>query len=362
MIGWVRCVQCHLQHTRRLDGCCPRCGAATDPAAAGALHALPTVLVAPEDEPGAPPPPSTAAPPTPSAAPRVWTVFVAFLVSQGAAVAGAVAVLVIGMALAAARGRPISPASVQQLTVDPGILLAMVGLGSLSTAAVALVAGGVGAEPLRSRLGLGRPRALGIAAVVTCGGGLGMALAFDALTTALRLRGSEPLRMLSRAIQAGAGTDDRAWRLFLLGTVAIAVLAPVGEEFLYRGYMQRRLVQRWGASAGVGVTAVLFGLAHVDRLQSPFALVLGLLVGWVTVRSGSILPALLGHVAVNGWAMVATRLRLSPESPGACAVVGLLGLALLAGAVAVGRARLGAAARSGAGAAAGQPAPPVVPS
>jgi membrane protease YdiL (CAAX protease family) len=38
--------------------------------------------------------------------------------------------------------------------------------------------------------------------------------------------------------------------------------AGFAEELLYRGWMQPRLVARWGPAAGVLVTAALFGLAR----------------------------------------------------------------------------------------------------
>ena len=99
-----------------------------------------------------------------------------------------------------------------------------------------------------------------------------------------------------------------------------ATLPGLDEELAYRGIMLGLLVQalrptmrvgRWNlGSPAVLVTALLFGLIHGFAITDSYALqfrtyafcyttLVGLLYGWVTVRSGSILLPLLTHNLAN---------------------------------------------------------------
>lgn len=86
--------------------------------------------------------------------------------------------------------------------------------------------------------------------------------------------------------------------------VLAVLLAPVVEEFVFRGVMFAGLSRSWGAvPAGVVVT-VLFGLLHITEAVGYWpSLVVVTLAGaamlMVRVRSGSLLPAIALHMAYN---------------------------------------------------------------
>jgi membrane protease YdiL (CAAX protease family) len=89
-----------------------------------------------------------------------------------------------------------------------------------------------------------------------------------------------------------------------LGALLMALGCGFGEELLFRGYIQTRLSQRWGRWIGIVVTAALFGLLHMDPVQSVFAFGVALFLGWITERTGSIRPAMASHAFNNfAWAM-----------------------------------------------------------
>jgi membrane protease YdiL (CAAX protease family) len=69
--------------------------------------------------------------------------------------------------------------------------------------------------------------------------------------------GSRIAEMLLK-IFAEAGPVTAAALLVVNG-----ILAPVVEEFAWRGYIQYRLTQGWGASMGLAATALLFSAKHV---------------------------------------------------------------------------------------------------
>ncbi len=63
----------------------------------------------------------------------------------------------------------------------------------------------------------------------------------------------------------------------------MGILAPVGEEVLFRGLLLRWF-RPYGKKFSVLATALLFGLFHGNLLQSGFAFCVGLILGYVTVE------------------------------------------------------------------------------
>lgn len=87
------------------------------------------------------------------------------------------------------------------------------------------------------------------------------------------------------------------------GRLAIAVLAigiaPVVEEFFFRGLIQHPLERRWGAAAGITVAATLFAAVHLLPWVFPLHLLLGVLLGTAVYLSRSIWTGVLLHAANN---------------------------------------------------------------
>lgn len=84
-----------------------------------------------------------------------------------------------------------------------------------------------------------------------------------------------------------------------------AIGAGVCEEALFRAVIQGVLT-RSGRWRGIIITAVLFGVFHLNPWQFVAGLVLGIAFGFMVERTGSLLPAILAHTFAN-----ATGLTLS---------------------------------------------------
>ena len=91
------------------------------------------------------------------------------------------------------------------------------------------------------------------------------------------------------------GTPGMKLAVMALYTVLVA---PVTEELLMRGFALKNL-SRVSQRGGILLTAFLFGIMHRDPAQFLFAFPLGILLGYITVRHDSLLPAILVHMAVN---------------------------------------------------------------
>ncbi len=81
--------------------------------------------------------------------------------------------------------------------------------------------------------------------------------------------------------------------MFLYASIA----APIAEELLFRGFLQRSF-QPYGKKFSVFAAALLFGLFHGNLVQTPYAFLVGLVLGYVTVEY-SILWAIVLHMVNN---------------------------------------------------------------
>ncbi len=83
-----------------------------------------------------------------------------------------------------------------------------------------------------------------------------------------------------------------------LNILSTAVLPALIEEMIFRGYILNTL-RLHGDGLAVVLSAVLFALFHGNVLQIPFAFILGLVMGYLTVQTDSIWPAVLLHFSNN---------------------------------------------------------------
>jgi sodium transport system permease protein len=90
-------------------------------------------------------------------------------------------------------------------------------------------------------------------------------------------------------------TDLPRWQLYLL----VAVLPPVCEELLCRGFLFASFRARFGDLLAVLFTAVLFGALHLDLQRIPATAIAGLALGYVRLRTGTIVAPILFHMAYN---------------------------------------------------------------
>lgn len=82
----------------------------------------------------------------------------------------------------------------------------------------------------------------------------------------------------------------------------ISLLPAVFEELLFRGYLQRRLLERWSPVVAIGFSSILFALIHADSLQHICAVLPGgIFYGIVAYRTGSIWPTIVMHALHNAY-------------------------------------------------------------
>lgn len=79
----------------------------------------------------------------------------------------------------------------------------------------------------------------------------------------------------------------------------VAVVAPIVEELIFRGLILQGFRRNYNAFTSVVMSALLFALFHLNPWQFPATFILGLLLGWIMLRTNNILLAILGHSINN---------------------------------------------------------------
>jgi membrane protease YdiL (CAAX protease family) len=83
------------------------------------------------------------------------------------------------------------------------------------------------------------------------------------------------------------------------GPFAVIFLAPMTEEPLCRGLILGGMLKRYSRPKAIVLSALVFGIAHLNPWQFVSAFLLGLFLGWVVAETGSLLLAILGHALLN---------------------------------------------------------------
>ena len=90
--------------------------------------------------------------------------------------------------------------------------------------------------------------------------------------------------------------------------VLLAVLPAVCEELAFRGFVLSGLRHLGSKRWAIGLAAVFFGMAHGIIQQSLSAAALGIVIGYIAVQTGSLIPCMLFHVTYNGAHVFGTAL------------------------------------------------------
>lgn len=78
----------------------------------------------------------------------------------------------------------------------------------------------------------------------------------------------------------------------------ICILGPICEEIIFRGIILKSL-ERFGKMSAILISSILFALFHMNLVQLPGPFLIGLILGYITVESKSIYPAILIHILNN---------------------------------------------------------------
>lgn len=135
--------------------------------------------------------------------------------------------------------------------------------------------------------------------------GMLMSLSLVGITLAASIVGSYATSIFSGFLEL-FGSESKMPELpqpqgatgFWLNWVVLAAVPALVEEFAFRGVVLGML-RRFGDGFAIIMSAIMFGMFHGNLVQIPYAFVVGIALGYITVAGGSLWPAILAHFANN---------------------------------------------------------------
>jgi membrane protease YdiL (CAAX protease family) len=91
-------------------------------------------------------------------------------------------------------------------------------------------------------------------------------------------------------------SGDQPWWILV---PLLVIVAPLTEEILFRGQMLRGFLARYAPPLAIGASAVFFSAMHLNPVQIPATLMLGILSGVLYARTRSIWPSIVAHAVNN---------------------------------------------------------------
>ncbi|HVP12233.1 MAG TPA: CPBP family glutamic-type intramembrane protease [Phycisphaerae bacterium] len=89
--------------------------------------------------------------------------------------------------------------------------------------------------------------------------------------------------------------------------LVFALLPGICEELAFRGFLLAGLRSKLPRAASIVLVGVIFGLYHINLEKIPIVTLMGILLAFICLRSGSIYPAMLVHIANNGLGLWVSR-------------------------------------------------------
>lgn len=250
----------------------------------------------------------------------------------GGQVSGAATAVFVALAIVVARGGSAAQTlrNADELTSDPLFVSIAALTAGLTLVLAAWLALRIVRVPFRAGTALRGARAahIALALLLVLAAGPFADLAIQAFRAAF------PGLTLGLLESIGEAAQTSGPRLLVL-LVCVSLVPGIAEEIFFRGLVQRSLTARLGAPLGIGLASVLFGAFHVDPPQAIGAAVLGLALGFVVWRTGSVVPAVVAHAANNALALAVARQPVEPAAGDGPAQVWVLGVSGAIAALAV---------------------------
>ena len=180
--------------------------------------------------------------------------------------------------------------------------MVLASLASTWCAAIAAVAAGAWINRMTGGRVIGRGKVSRLQGLACAIGAVLVAFGGDWITSAVPDTG--PVNPLLAAAYMDKGLAIQLW--WIVGTILVA---PIGEEMVFRGALQPYLAARIGNGFAILLAALCFVAMHLSQLDGYWpAMVaifsLGVAAGVARWRTGSLYGAILVHVAYNSTVMV----------------------------------------------------------
>ena len=99
-----------------------------------------------------------------------------------------------------------------------------------------------------------------------------------------------------------------------MASITIVLIAPIAEEFLFRGFMLSPLEEAIKSKQAIVVTAALFALIHTNIAAFPLLFTLGIILGYFAVYTQNLIVPIFIHIVNNLFAYLNMQLFYDPVS------------------------------------------------
>ncbi len=99
-------------------------------------------------------------------------------------------------------------------------------------------------------------------------------------------------------INTGVAIESLTSSSSSIGTVVLALLAPIVEELIFRKFLIDRM-HMFGGHVAIMTSALMFGLFHGNFAQFFYAWFMGIVWGYVYYKTGKVIYTMLMHMTVN---------------------------------------------------------------
>jgi|TARA_B110000116_G_scaffold68492_1_gene59070 membrane protease YdiL (CAAX protease family) len=87
--------------------------------------------------------------------------------------------------------------------------------------------------------------------------------------------------------------------------LAVVIVAPIGEEIVFRGFLQKFLENYWkDITRAVLVTSLFFAMIHFNPFWTIQIYLLGVILGFLAWKTKSVIPSIILHSVNNGTAFL----------------------------------------------------------
>jgi len=85
----------------------------------------------------------------------------------------------------------------------------------------------------------------------------------------------------------------------IISIFSVIIVAPIYEEIIFRGILLRGMAKKMNPNIAIVVSALLYAIVHMNIPQGINAFFLGLVLGFIYLRSGSIYLSIFAHFVNN---------------------------------------------------------------
>lgn len=107
------------------------------------------------------------------------------------------------------------------------------------------------------------------------------------------------LKAIGYPLNSGYTINPTDGGTFVLAIFVLAIIPAITEELLFRGVILNGLRGRFGDIGAIFMSALLFALMHQNFQQLIYPFILGSIMGYIVLRTGSLVSSMLVHFINN---------------------------------------------------------------